>query len=268
MIFFGLMVLGFTLGVLGSFLLFRRESMVGDAIAHAHLPGIAATFLIFKTKSVFYLLLGGNVSGILGLLFLSFSTKVTKLKKETLLGILLSVFFGIGLLLITIIQKKNMTDQAIINKLLFGSAATLLTHEIYTIIGICFVILFLLFLFFRFLITATFDPIFVQNCGYSLVMYEIIFFSLLVPLIALSLQVAGVILTSSMLIAPGAAARQWVHTTYSCLILAGFFGAVSAIVGTYCSTYFNYAPTGPLIIMVSSFLVVFSLTYAPKRGLL
>lgn len=261
-------LLGFTLGSVGIFLLFRRESMVGDAVAHAAFPGISLMFLYMQTKSVFLLLLGGNISGIFALGLLFFFSKTTTLKKETILGVLLSVFFGIGLVIVTIVQKRNIESQAIINKLLFGNAATLLTQEIYIIIVMCSLILFLLFLLSRLLITATFDPIFAKNCGYSLMAYEITLFLLLILVIALSLQVVGVVLTSSMLIAPGAAARQWVDSPYFCIVLAGIFGGISAIFGTYLSMHFNYAPTGPLIIIVISIFVFFSLVLAPKRNFL
>jgi len=261
-------LLGFALGSVGIFLLFRRESMVGDAVAHAAFPGISLMFLYMQTRSVFLLLLGGNISGIFALLLLLFFSKTTALKKETILGILLSVFFGIGLVIVTIIQKRNIASQAIINKLLFGNAATLLAQEIYIIILVCSLVLFLLFLSSRLLITATFDPIFAKSCGYSLFVYEMLLYLLIISLIALSLQVVGVVLTSSMLIAPGASARQWVNSPYVCLLIAGFFGAFSAMLGTIVSMYFNYAPTGPLIIIILSFFVFFSLIFTSKRNFL
>ncbi len=268
MIFVSISLLGFTLATVGIFLLFRRESMVGDALAHAAFPGIAVTFLLLETKSVFLLLLGGNITSIIALCLLFFFSAKTRLKKETILGVLLSVFFGTGLLFVTIIQKKNVAHQAVVNKLLFGNAATLLFHESCMIMVICFIVLFLLFLFKRWLICATFDPLFTKSNGYSLRAYEFFLFALIIPLIALGLQVAGVVLTSSMLIAPGAAARQWTNNTLLCIIGAGFFGMTAACLGTLFSMYFNYAPTGPLIVMFLSFFVIFSLIFAPKRGIL
>ena len=124
-------MLGITSGVIGIFGILRQQSLLGDAISHAAFPGIALAFLVTWSKNPTILMIGGCISGLIGALCVSLITAYSRLKKDAALGLVLSVFFGMGLVLLTHIQKLSLSKQSILNKFLFGNAATLLPEDIY-----------------------------------------------------------------------------------------------------------------------------------------
>lgn len=255
----GVVVLGFTCGVLGTILFLRKESMVGDAVSHALFPGITLTFLLTQTHAPFLLFLGGTVSGTIALCLMILVTEVTKIKKETMLGVLLSVFFGFGFVIHSIIQKRHIAYQAVINKFLFGNAATLLSHELLIAVSVSAVILLLFFSQLRMTSMVLFDRTYAKSCRYRVHRYDLFLFSLVVPVIVLGLHMMGIILTGTLLIAPSAIARQWTRSMHSFVIVAGIVGGFSALCGTMISFLYEYMPTGPLIVVVMNILLFFSL---------
>src|SRR6266404_2814966 len=126
----GAALLGITAGALGSFALLRQQSLLGDAISHAALPGIVLMFLCTHSKNPWLLLTGGALAGVVGVVSMNYVCTRTKLKKDAILGIILSVFFGFGLVLITVAQKIPTSNQAVLNKFLFGNVSTLLQQDI------------------------------------------------------------------------------------------------------------------------------------------
>jgi len=257
----GIVTLGFTCGILGTILFLRKESMVGDAVSHALFPGITTTFLLTHSRSPLLLFLGGMISGGIALFLMILITEKTKIKKETILGILLSVFFGFGFIIHSIIQKQQIEYQAIINKFLFGNTATLLFNEVIFIVIASVILLSLFLLNWRTITILLFDRIYAHSCGYKLTLCDIFLFSLLVPIITLGLHIMGVILTGTLLIAPAAIARQWTQSMRSFVLIAGITGAFSAFCGTIISASFENMPTGPVIVVVMSIFLLFSLIY-------
>ncbi len=268
MVMSGTMLLGMTSGVLGTFALLRRQSLLGDAISHAALPGIALMFLATHTKNPAILLSGGALSGGVGTLLILLVTHKTTIKKDAILGIVLSVFFGFGLVLLTLIQKLPIANQAVLNKFLFGNASTLLSEDIALIAGVSCVLLLLVGIFWKEFSLLAFDAPFAQTLGYRTTYIEILLTFLIVITIVIGLQTVGVVLMSSMLIAPAAAARQWTTRLSSMVILAGFFGALCGMSGAVVSSMYNRLPTGPTIVVIASILVVVSLLFAPNRGII
>lgn len=262
----GAALLGLVSGALGSFALLRQQSLLGDAISHAALPGIVLMFLCTHSKNPWVLLAGGAFAGALGVVIMNSVIVKTTLKKDTILGIVLSVFFGLGLVLMTVAQKIPVASQAILNKFLFGNVATLLPIDIVVIQIITLCILVVLFVCWKECSVYVFDPLFAHSLGFSTRVIELLLTVLLVLAIVIGLQTVGVILMSTMLIAPAAAARQWTTHLYRMVILAGFFGCAAAVIGVYASAVFNHVPTGPAIVVAASFMVFFSLLCAPKRG--
>lgn len=262
----GAALLGLVSGALGSFALLRQQSLLGDAISHAALPGIVLMFLFTHSKNPWVLLTGGAFAGALGVVIMNGVVAKTTLKKDAILGIVLSVFFGLGLVLMTVAQKIPIASQAILNKFLFGNVATLLPIDIVVIQVITLCILVVLFLCWKECSLYVFDPVFTHSLGFSTRIIELLLTVLLVLAIVIGLQTVGVILMSTMLIAPAAAARQWTTCLSRMVLLAGFCGCVSAVVGVYASAVFNHVPTGPAIVVVASFIVFFSLLCGPKRG--
>lgn len=262
----GAALLGLISGVLGCFALLREQSLLGDAISHAALPGIISMFLCTHSKNPWVLLTGGAIAGACGVLIMNRVVAKTTLKKDAILGIVLSVFFGFGLVLMTVAQKVPVASQAILNKFLFGNVATLLPGDIVVIQIITLCILVVLFMCWKECSLYVFDSVFTHSLGFSTRIIELLLTVLLVLAIVIGLQTVGVILMSTMLIAPAAAARQWTTRLSRMVIVAGFFGCSAAVTGVYISAVFDHIPTGPAIVLVASCIVFFSLLCAPKRG--
>lgn len=264
----GAAIMGFTSGVLGAFAFLRQQSLLGDAIAHASLPGLAAMFLLTHTKSPSILMIGGACAGMLGVMFMHVLMHRTRLKKDAILGIILSVFFGVGLVLLTMAQKYPISNQSILNKFLFGSASTLLAHDVLVMGCMAAFVLACVVLWWKEFLFITFDRASAQALGYAVHRYELFLSFLLVITIVIGLQTVGVVLMSSMLIAPAAAARQWVAHVYSMVLVSGCLGAYHAVGGVIISSGIPHVPTGPSIVIVASGVVIISLLCAPHRGLL
>lgn len=264
----GTAVLGAICGMLGSFAVLRKESLLGDAISHAALPGIALAFIITGAKDSGVLLLGALVSGLIGTYWIRGITSKTHLKSDTALGLILSTFFGFGMLLLTFIQKQPNADQAGLDKYLFGQAATLVESDVRLLIIVTAISLFILLLFWKEFKIMLFDADYTKTIGFNTKFIDITVTFLIVLAIVLGLQTVGVVLMSAILLAPAAAARQWTNKLGVMIVLAGIFGALSGVFGTAISASQNNLPTGPVIVLVASAIVAFSLIFSPSRGLL
>ena len=264
----GTAILGAICGMLGSFAVLRKQSLLGDAISHAALPGIAIAFLITGTKETNVLLVGALISGLIGAFWIRGITKNTHLKSDTALGLILSLFFGFGMLLLTFIQKQPNANQSGLDKFLFGQAATLLARDVWfmaIVTGICLVILILFWKEFKLLL---FDADYTKTLGFNTKFIDILITSFIVLAIVLGLQTVGVVLMSAMLLAPAAAARQWTNSLSVMVVLAAIFGAFSGVVGTAISASQDNLSTGPVIVLVAATFVIFSFIFSPSRGLL
>ena len=254
--------------MLGSFAVLRKQSLLGDAISHAALPGIAIAFLITGAKDSNTLLLGALVSGLLGAFWIKSIITKTHLKSDTALGLILSLFFGFGMLLLTFIQKQPNANQAGLDKYLFGQAATLLEKDVWFMVvvtSICTVVLLLFWKEFKLLL---FDADYTKTLGFNTKLIEGLITSFIVVAIILGLQTVGVVLMSAMLLAPAAAARQWTNSLSVMVVLAAVFGAFSGVVGTGISASYPNLSTGPVIVLVASVVVLISFIFSPGRGLL
>ncbi|TWO33881.1 metal ABC transporter permease [Seonamhaeicola sediminis] len=264
----GTAILGAVTGMLGSFAVLRKQSLLGDAISHAALPGIAIAFLLTGAKDSNTLLLGALVSGLLGTFWIRGIISKTHLKSDTALGLILSLFFGFGMLLLTFIQKQPNANQAGLDKYLFGQAATLLESDVWMmaiVTGICLLVLLLFWKEFKILL---FDADYTKTLGFNTKIIDILITSFIVLAIVLGLQTVGVVLMSSMLLAPAAAARQWTNSLSVMVFLAAIFGAFSGVFGTAVSASQNNLSTGPVIVIVASIFVLVSFIFSPTRGLL
>ncbi|PKG52151.1 metal ABC transporter permease [Olleya sp. 1-3] len=264
----GTAILGAVTGMLGSFAVLRKQSLLGDAISHAALPGIAIAFLITGAKDSNTLLLGALVSGLIGTFWIRSIVKKTHLKSDTALGLILSLFFGFGMLLLTFIQKQPNANQAGLDKYLFGQAATLVESDVWLmaiVTGLCLIVLLLFWKEFKILL---FDADYTKTLGFNTKFIDILITSFIVLAIVLGLQTVGVVLMSAMLLAPAAAARQWTNSLSKMVFLAAIFGAFSGVFGTAISASQTNLSTGPVIVLVASVFVVFSFVFSPSRGLL
>lgn len=264
----GTAILGAVTGMLGSFAVLRKQSLLGDAISHAALPGIALAFLITGAKDSNTLLLGALVSGLVGTFWIRGIITKTHLKSDTALGLILSLFFGFGMLLLTFIQKQPNANQAGLDKYLFGQAATLVESDVWLMAIVTTICLIVMLLFWKEFKLLLFDPDYTKTLGFNTKFIDVLITIFIVLAIVLGLQTVGVVLMSAMLLAPAAAARQWTNNLGKMVFLAAIFGAFSGVFGTAVSASQNNLSTGPVIVIVASIFVIFSFIFSPNRGLL
>ncbi|MDX1661238.1 MAG: metal ABC transporter permease [Gemmatimonadota bacterium] len=263
----GAAVLGAIAGALGSFAVLRRQALIGDAMSHAALPGIALAYLLTGSKSSLVLVLGAAVAGWVGTLVVMAVVHRSRIPSDSALGIVLSVFFGFGLVLLTFLQRRPDARQAGLDTFLFGQAATLLGRDVVVIALLSSVALGLLLLFWKEFKMLAFDPEFGAALGYRMRAVDVLLTTTLVLAIVVGLQTVGVVLMSALVVAPAVAARQWTDGLGPMVALAGLFGALSGVVGAVVSASGPDLPTGPLIVLVATGIVALSLLAAPARGL-
>lgn len=264
----GAVVLGLVSGALGSFAVLRRQSLLGDAMSHAALPGVVLAFMLTGQKNPVVLMVGAAAAGIAGILLMIAITRYTRIKEDSALGIILSVFFGVGLLLLTWLQRNPDARQAGLTTFLFGQAATLLARDVIVMAVFGGSALLLLALFWKEFKLLSFDRDFGASLGYPMQGMEILLTALLVVAIVIGLQAVGVVLMSAMVVAPAAAARQWTNRLGWMVILSALLGALAGVAGTLVSSLGSGLSTGPVIVLCASILVAVSLLFAPNRGLL
>jgi manganese/zinc/iron transport system permease protein len=263
----GAAVIGTVSGVLGSFAVLRRQSLLGDAISHAALPGIVIAYLVTGSKASLVLVLGAAVAGWLGTLVVMSIVRFSRVKSDAALGIVLSVFFGVGLVLLTFLQRRPDANQAGLDKFLFGQAAALVESDLITMAGLGGVALFTVGMFYKEFKLLAFDPAFGASLGFRMRLLDVTLTSLLVIAIVLGLQTVGVVLMSAMVVAPAAGARQWTDRLGVMVLLAAAFGAAAGIGGALLSSSVARLPTGPTIVLCASAIVITSLLFAPNRGI-
>ncbi len=264
----GAALLGIVSGGLGSFALLRKQSLMGDAMSHAALPGIALAFLFTGSKAPLVLLLGAAIAGWLGTWFVMQVIRKTRVSQDSAMGIVLSVFFGLGLVLLTFIQKLPTASQAGLDKFLFGQAATLMEKDVITMAVLGLPALLLMGVFWKELKLLSFDREYGDTLGFAMQKMDLLLTAMLVVAIVIGLQTVGVVLMSAMVVAPAAAARQWTDRMGGMVVLASLFGAISGVSGAVLSATMENLPTGPTIVVVLSVVVFGSMIFAPRRGLL
>ena len=264
----GAAMLGAVSGALGTYAVLRRQSLLGDAISHAALPGIALAFLLTGSKLPLVLMLGAALAGWLATLLVMAVTSTTRVKYDSALGLMLSVFFGFGLVLLTFIQKLPNANQAGLDTFLFGQAAALVQRDVVTMAGLGGFALLAMGVFWKEFKLLAFDAEFGKSLGFPIRWLDIGLTTLLVIAIVIGLQTVGVVLMSAMIIAPPAAARQWTDRLGLMVILAMVFGALAGVSGALLSAGASNLPTGPTIVLCVSVVVIASMLFAPNRGLL
>jgi len=263
----GSAVLGLVSGALGTYAVLRKQSLLGDAMSHAALPGVVLAFILFRSKSPLVLIIGAMIAGWVGTILIMNIVNLTRIKEDSAMGLVLSVFFGFGLMLLTYIQRIPDAGQAGLDRFLFGQAATLLQSDVITMAIIGGIALLLMMIFWKEFKILSFDPDFGASLGFPIRWLDTLLTTLIVIAIVIGLQAVGVVLMSSMVVAPAVAARQWTNRMHVMVLLSAFFGAVAGIMGTVISSLGRRISTGPTIVLSISFIVLVSLLFAPNRGL-
>jgi len=267
-ILFGSMLLGLCSGVIGSFAYLRKQSLMGDALSHAALPGVCIAFMLTGSKSIILFLIGASIAGIIATFGIGYITRNTRIKQDSALAIVLTVFFGLGIVLLTEIQHSGLGNQSGLDKFLFGQAAALVLLDVF-IMGIASILLIsICFLLFKEFKITSFDPEFAKGMGYPVAFLEQLIMLLIVIAVVIGIQAVGVILMSALLITPAVSARYWTDKLSAMVILSGIFGGLSGFVGTLISASGNNLPTGPLIVLAATALFILSVIFAPRRGIL
>lgn len=262
------MLLGLGSGVLGSFAYLRKQSLMGDALAHAALPGVCIAFMLTGTKSLLYFLIGAGIAGLIATFGIGYITRNSRIKQDTALGIVLSVFFGFGVVLLTQIQHQAGGNQSGLDKFLFGQAASLVSSDVYVMIGMSLLLIGVCALLFKEFKLISFDSGFARGLGYPVAMLEQLLMFLIVVAVVVGIQAVGVVLMAALLITPAVSARYWTERLGVMVVLSAVFGAISGASGTLISATANNLPTGPLCVLSATCLFMVSVLFAPRRGLL
>jgi manganese/zinc/iron transport system permease protein len=267
----GATLLGIAAGVTGSFLFLRKRALVSDAVSHATLPGIGLAFIVMVAlggdgRFLPGLLLGAALSSGVGLLLIAWMMRRTRLSEDAAIGAVLSVFFGAGIVLLTVIQSMNAGRQAGLDTVLLGSTAGMLQSDALVIGAGGAVVLLLVLLLRRPMLAVGFDPDYAAVSGTNVGRIDLAMMGLVMAVTVLGITTVGLILIVALLIIPPVAARLWTDHALRMVALAGVIGGLSAYVGAAVSATAPALPTGPIIVLSSFVLFALSLTLAPARG--
>lgn len=260
----GTAVLGIVCGVLGCFAVSTRQSLIGDAVSHSVLPGVVIAYMLTETKNMAVLLFGATIAGVLSIVVVSFIKRNTKTDFESILATVLSSFFGLGILLMTIASRMPGANKAGLDSFIYGQVASLLYEDVVLMIVVSAALLLTVFLFWKEFKLSAFDREFARVIGFPSHFLMLFLSMLIVTAIIIGLQTVGAILISSLLVAPAVASRQWTRNLSSMCILAGLVGALSGFSGTVISSVVPKMPTGPSIVVVASGVALLSLLISPR----
>lgn len=265
---FGTVLLSISSSIVGCFTFIKKKSLVGDVVSHAVLPGICISFIASGSKDPFLLIIGAFTTGWISILMMDAIIRNTKIKEDAATGLSLSVFFGIGILLLTYIQHSGNAAQSGLDTFLFGKAAALIGKDLVAFSIIAVIVLMVVFLFYKEFKLISFDPQFAKVIGMPIKRLEIVLTSVTVLAVVTGIQAVGVVLMAAILITPAAAARFWTDQLWKMILLSAIFGAFSGVAGAFISYTAPAMPTGPWMVMVLSIIALFSFFFAPGKGII
>lgn len=260
-------LLGAVSGVVGCFAVLRRRALVGDALAHAALPGLCVAFLLAGVRSVPVMLLGALASGVVGIGAIVALRRGTRIKEDAAIGIVLSVFFGAGIVLSSWIQNSTATgNKAGLDSYILGKTSGIAAGDLVVVAAACLACIALVALAFKEFRLVTFDAPFARAQGWPVAVVDFGLLAMIAIVVVIGLPTVGVVLMAALLIIPGAAARFWTERLWAMTLLAAAFGLAVGIVGAAASSRVERLPTGPIIVLVGTLLFLISATSAPRRG--
>lgn len=263
----GTSLLGASAGLVGSFAVLRRQALMGDALAHAALPGICLAFLWKGERNLPLLLSGALATGLAGVALVALLRRWTRIKEDAAIGIVLSVFFGAGLALSRVIQNTTTTgSKAGLDSYILGKTAGMISQDVTWIAGVSLFALLVVLLFYKEFKLASFDSGFASAQGWPSLVLDLTMMALVAVTVVLGLPAVGVVLMAALLILPGAAARFWTDRLGSMLALSAALGTLVGAVGTVLSSRYSGLPAGPIIVLVGTAVFLVSVLFAPRRG--
>lgn len=255
----GTMLLGIAAGITGTFSFLQKQSLVGDAAAHAALPGIALAFLLTGQKELPILMLGAGITSALSVYCIQWIVSFSKLKADAAIGLVLTVFFGIGVVFLTVVNRSPLGNQSGLNNFIFGKAATMTKADLMWLFISATIIILVSLLLYKEWKLLIFDPVYAKGIGLPIEALKATLTVLIVMTIVTGIQAVGVILMSALLIIPAASAKLWTKKLSSMLMLSAIIGGVSGIMGTFISAMRTGLSTGPIIVLVAA--AIFFLSY-------
>ena len=252
-------MVGIICALVGTYLMVRRMALLGDAISHSVLPGLAIAFWLG-----FNIFIGAFIAGVSSTVVITWIRTKSPIKEDAAMGIVLSAFFASGVTLISLIQKDNKID---LNHFLFGNILGVTASEVRETAIVGVIVIAAVILLYKELLFYSFDPLGAQAAGLPVQWLD---FGLMVAIaltVVASLKVVGVILVLSLLITPGATAYLLVPRLHQVMLLGAVIGVISSVSGMYLSYFYNI-PSGPAIVMVVSSFFLLALLFSPRHGIL
>jgi manganese/zinc/iron transport system permease protein len=261
-------LLGACSGMVGTFAVLRRRALMGDALAHAALPGVCLAFLVMEERHLPAMLLGAFLAGILGISIITGLRYGTRIKEDAAIGIVLSVFYGGGIALSRVIQNQTTGgSRAGLESYILGKTSGMIASDVALIGGAALLCLLFVLLLYKEFKVVVFDPAFAGVQGWPAFFIDLALMAMVAVTVVIGLPAVGVVLMAALLIIPAAAARFWTERLGIMLCLAALIGAVTGSLGTLVSSRFGWA-AGPSIVLVGTFAFLLSMLFSPRRGLL
>lgn len=263
----GTLLLAMATGIVGTISILKGQSLIGDAVGHASLPGIILAFMISGRKSSVILMLGAIIAGVVAFVIIQLVSESSKIEADTAMAVVLSAMFGLGMVLKSHIQgnaKYQGASQSGLASYIFGQAAYILKEDVYIILTVSVISLLLFVIFYKEIKVYVFDTVYAYTIGINSRLLSLLIMIITMILIAAGLKAVGAILISSMLITPAVTGLQWSKSYEKVLLVAALTGAVSAFLGTLISSVFKGFSTGPTIILIMSLIALISVLFAPR----
>lgn len=263
----GTLLLAMATGIVGTISILKGQSLIGDAVGHASLPGIILAFMISGRKSSVILMLGAIIAGVVAFIIIQVISESSKIEADTAMAVVLSAMFGLGMVLKSHIQgnvKYQGASQSGLASYIFGQAAYILKEDVYIILTVSVISLLLFIILYKEIKVYVFDTVYAYTIGINSRLLSLLIMIITMILIAAGLKAVGAILISSMLITPAVTGLQWSKSYEKVLLVAALTGAVSAFLGTLISSVFKGFSTGPTIILIMSLIALISVLFAPR----
>ncbi|MEM6459042.1 MAG: iron chelate uptake ABC transporter family permease subunit [Planctomycetota bacterium] len=269
----GTTLLGVAAGIVGVFALLRKRSLTADALSHATLPGmavvvIAATLLGGDAQNLPLVLLGATVTGVLGVLCIQAILRYTRLQEDAAIGLVLSVFFGAGAVLLSLIQSMPGAQAGGLEHFIYGQTAAMNAGDARLMGGIALAAVLAATLLLKEFALVCFNDAFAEVDGWPVTRIDLLMLALVVVVTVAGLQAVGLILVVAMLIIPPVAARFWTDRLWRLVVLAAVIGGLCGYLGAATSALLPRKPAGSVIVLTGGVLFLISLLFAPRRGVL
>ncbi|MBE7558987.1 metal ABC transporter permease [bacterium] len=268
----GTLLFGAGAGLVGTFLLLRRRALLTDALAHATLPGIVLAFMLFAAlegggKRLPILLVGAALSALVGMLAVVLIRRFSRLADDAALGIVLSVFFGLGMALLGMATRMETGHAAGLSSFIYGKTASMLLFDAVLIGVVALAVVLGCLLLYKEFTLLCFDSDYAAAQGWPVLLLDILLMFLVVTVTVIGLSAVGLILVVAMLVIPPSAARFWTHRLSRTLMISAAVGALSGGLGAGASALAQDLPAGAIIVLVAAALFGFSLLFGTERGL-